>query len=54
MRRPPITFLEQAVDKRSEGGSFGQDEDQADGEEQDHDRREPPFLANAQEAPEFF
>ena len=31
----------------------GQDEDQAEGEEQDENGREPPFFADAQEAPEF-
>lgn len=45
--------LKRAVDERGEGGAFGQDEDQAEGWEQDHDRREPPFFAEAQGAPEF-
>jgi hypothetical protein len=49
----PNVELEQAIDKRGEDGAFGQDEDQSEGEEQDHDWREPPLLADAQEAPEF-
>ena len=45
--------LKQAVDKRREGGAFGYDQKQADREEQDDDGGEPPFLAHAEEAPEF-
>jgi hypothetical protein len=43
----------QAVNERRERRAFGQNEDQSKGEEQDQDRREPPFLADAQEAPEL-
>ena len=48
-----VGALEQTVDEGREGGAFGQDENQSESQEQDHDRREPPFLADAQEAPEF-
>ena len=43
----------QAVNERREGGAFGQDEDEAEGHKQDHDRRKPPLFSNAEEAPEF-
>ena len=46
--------LEQTIDEWSQSRSFRDDEDQAEGHEQDHDGREPPLLAHAQEAPEFF
>ena len=49
----PFSTSEQAVDEGCEGGAFGQDEDQSEGQEKDDNRGEPPLLAHAQEAPEF-
>ena len=45
--------LEQTVDERGEGGAFGYDQDQAQGQQENHDGREPPLFADAQKAPEL-
>jgi hypothetical protein len=45
--------LKQAVDERGEGRAFGYDQDQAQGQQQNDDGREPPLFADAQEAPEL-
>src|SRR5437588_4499306 len=42
--------LEQTVDERGVGGGFRYDQDQAQGQEQDDDGREPPLLADSQKA----
>lgn len=56
-RTPRKTALlqesEQAVDERREGGAFGQNENQPERQEEDDDGREPPLLADTEEAPEF-
>ena len=44
---------EQTVDKGREGRTLGQDENESESEQQDHDRREPPFFSDAEEAPEL-
>jgi hypothetical protein len=47
------TYLKQAVDEGREGGAFGQDENQTQGQQQDDDRCEPPLFADTQKAPEL-
>src|SRR2546429_182392 len=45
--------LEQAVNEGRQRAALGQDEEQAEDQEEKHDRSKPPFFPFAEEAPEF-
>ena len=46
--------LEQAVDEWRQRGTFGKDEQTAEYQQEDNNRRQPPLLIEAQEVPKLF
>ena len=45
-------FLEHRVDEWGEGGTLGEDEDEAEEDRKEEDRQQPPFFSNTEEEPE--